>query len=261
MTLHIPIEIVAVLLAACLGALGWVLLKLNDIQLRITRLETKFEAFEVVPKRIGKAALAVGLVAASILAWGSGCSMALRAKGGSMSHGQTVTRQPENPKDGAQQKTERTIELTLPAGSQIAFGSNFGFKLAGDALFRDQDKTESKIGGSQIDTVGTVVAKLKSARWMTVMGALAFLIGLCASFWPPARTVMGGITPGLVTAGGGLVIAVLPYLVIGNERFLTASGLVTALAVGGGVFLYRHGGHGREISVLRRPVTPPDPKS
>jgi len=262
MTINVPNEFVAVLLSAACAVGGWLALRIERLHTRLTRIETKLELFDLTPRRVTRVAgiAAIGILTV-ILPLLDGCGIGLRAKGGSMSHASTVTRQPENPKDGAQQKTERTIEVPLPAGSQLAYGSNWAFRLAADSVFRDVDKTESKIGGSQIDTVGTVVAKLKSARWMVILGCLAFLAGLGASFWPPARAVMGGITPGLVTAGGGLVIAVLPYLVIGNEKFLTAAGLVTALGIGGGIFLYRHGGHGREISLLHRSVTPHDPKS
>jgi hypothetical protein len=261
MTITIPPEISAVILGAILSALGWLIIRLERLHTRLVKLETKFETLDFYPRRTTRtAAAAAGLAVAALgLALFPGCGIGLRAKGGSLIHGATVTRQPENPKDGAQQKTDtaRTIELPLPAGSLVTVGSNC-FRLSADSVFRDysQDTSESKIGGSQVDTVGAVVAKLKSARWMTILGCLAFLAGLGAAFWPPARAVMGGTTPGFAVAGGGLVIAALPYLIIGNERFLIVSSIATALGIFGAIFLYRHGGHGRELAVLRKLVSP-----
>jgi hypothetical protein len=254
MTLNIPTEISAVILTAILGALGWLIIRLERMHTRIAVIETKLNFFDLVPKRTGMRVTAATAVAALLgLALLQGCGIGLRAHGGSMSHsaGQSHTRQPENPKDGAQQSTETAFELPLPAGSRVAIGTNL-FCLAGDSVYKFVDKSESKIGGSQVDTVGAIVAKLKSARWLTILGALAFLAGLGAAFWPPARAVMGGTTPGFAVAGGGLVIAALPYVIIGNEKFLIVAGLVTALLTIAAIFLYRHGGHGRELAVLRK---------
>ncbi len=257
MTLNIPTEISAVILTAILGALGWLIIRLERMHTRIAVIETKLDCFDLVPKRTMRVTAATAVLALFSLALLQGCGIGLRAKGGSIIHangnGRTGTVQPENPKDGAQQKTETAFELPLPAGSQVAIGTNL-FKLAGDSIFKFADKSESKIGGSQADTVGAVVAKLKSARWLTILGALASLAGLGAAFWPPARAVLGGTTPGFAVAGGGIVLAALPYLIIGNEKFLIVASLVTVLLSIGAIFLYRHGGHGRELAVLRKLV-------
>lgn len=259
MTLNISNEILAVILGAILSALGWLIIRLERMHTRIAVIETKLNFFDLVPKRTGMritAAAATGCLLG--LALLQGCGIGLRAKGGSMSHANaagrvTLTRQPENPKDGAQQTTETAFELPLPAGSLVPIGTNF-LRLSADSVYRFSDKSESKIGGSQVDTVGAVVAKLKSARWLTILGALAFLAGLGAAFWPPARVVLGGTTPGFAVAGGGIVLAALPYLIIGNERFLMVGAIGTALAIILAIFLYRHGGHGRELAVLRKLV-------
>jgi hypothetical protein len=209
----------------------------------------------------------------SFLLFCVGCgTTGIRAKGGKTSNVSstgsiTETSQPENPKEKAAQSTEtETVkELIIPPGSTIQF-NQVDINKAGKAVTNStvvtvssntvmktevKEKSKSEVGGAQIDTVGAIVAKLKSARWMTIFGAVIFIAGLAAAFWPVTRTLLGGSTPGLLIAAGGIVLAGLPYIIIGNEKLIIGLVAGIGLLIIGGIFLYRHGGAGRENKVLR----------
>jgi hypothetical protein len=116
---------------------------------------------------------------------------------------------------------------------------------------KHSERSLSSIGASQKDEVGAMVASLHSAKVFTVIGIIAFLGGVFLAFYPPAATLLGGITPGLALAGSGLALAVLPFIVIGHPVLFSVL-VVTAIAAGLGIwFVHTHGGITAELAVLK----------
>lgn len=203
-----------------------------------------------------------------------GCigSRAFRAQGGKSSHVSSTgaafnIQQPQNPKDSANQDTSVSdrFDFTVPTGSfldlPVVESTPSGIlktnvqRVVVSAPMpvsrTHEEKSVSKVGASQPDVVGETLAKLKSSKWITVLGILIFLAGIGCAVYPPVSAILGGITPGAAMAASGLVIAVLPYLIIGNEKFLCV-GIAGALAIALVVwYVHRHGGLQAELTTIK----------
>lgn len=202
----------------------------------------------------------------------AGCKTELRTKGGNASHtaadGAAVQiQQPENPKDDAKQdlQVEDITRLWVPAGAQVRTfdvakepgrppQTNFSvFTVPTNTLIEHSHKesSHSDVGAAQKDTLGETIAKLKSAKIFVVIGILVCIGGVFLAVWPPAETFLGGFMPGTILAAVGLVLAVLPYVIIGNEKLFALAAFAT---VAGGLafwWVHKHGGLTVELAKLK----------
>ncbi len=203
----------------------------------------------------------------------TGCHSAgvYRAKGGNATHNSpsgvvAKIQQPENPKDAAKQDVdvEDTQELVLPAGSAVPVSTVTPtpsgtitnvqvFTVGSNTTYRvtHREKSHAQVGASQADVVGETIAKLKAVRWLVGVGIVIFIGGLACAFVPYLEAFFGGILPGLVIAGGGLVLTALPYLIVGNEKLIVVGAVVTLGGVLGAIYVHKHGGIMAELAALK----------
>ncbi len=206
-----------------------------------------------------------------------GCRSELRTKGGNAYHetagGSSVhIQQPENPKDSAKQDLdiEDTSTLIVPAGAtveqkQVTKAPGF-MPLTNTTVYTVPtnttvhhshiERSHSDVGAAQKDTLGETIAKLKSAKIFVVIGIVVCIGGVFLAVYPPAEVFLGGFTPGAILAAVGLVIAVLPYVIIGNEKLLSL--LIAGAAAVGLAFwwIHKHGGIQAELLKLKKDLAP-----
>jgi len=212
----------------------------------------------------------------------TGCVGAPRAHGGSIiaktTTGATLAvKQPENPQDASKQAidVDDTADMFIPPGSvltvpeiitdpvtHVVQTNRTEIKVEGTNVAQvhrtHHEHSAATVGASQPDVVGETIAKLKSSKWITVVGIFVFFVGVGIAAYPPARLIMGGMTPGAALAGAGLVIAALPYILIGNERFF---GIAIFATVGVALlawYIHHHGGLAAELNHLKsiKPAVP-----
>lgn len=207
----------------------------------------------------------------------NGCKSELRTKGGNSYHetadgARVQIQQPENPKDDAKQDldVEDTSTMIVPAGATVE--QKMVAKEPGRAPITNItvytvptntvvhhshiERSHSDVGAAQKDNLGELVAKLKSAKIFVVIGIIVCVGGVFLAVYPPAEVFLGGFTPGAILAAVGLVIAVLPYVVIGNEKLLSV--LIFAAVAGGLAFwwVHKHGGLQAELTKLKADFQP-----
>ncbi len=196
----------------------------------------------------------------------TGCSLfhdSTRIRGGSAKHSSLTGSnselvQSQDPKDKTSLNSESELNkrIVVPAGSTISIEEKVVSKdmdskkfvtnstttsilLSSNAIFETniKDKTQSNIGGSQENVIGLVTAKLKSMKFVSFIGIGLFIVGLACLFWPPAKLIIGSQTTSIAIAGGGLLLTILPYLIIGQEKLILFCVLG---AVVGYFFIYRY---------------------
>lgn len=205
-----------------------------------------------------------------------GCKSELRTKGGTSAHvaqnGAAVhLAQPENPKDTSTQdfNIDDGYALVIPAGSTLRQQSvdeeagiprtnimEFKFSQPASLTKSHHEGSVSKIGAAQKDTLGETIAKLKSAKIFVFIGIFIMLVGIAFAVYPPLATLAGGFVPGAVCAGAGLVVAVLPYFIIGNEKLFAFGLLATGVIAGGVIYVHKHGGVTAELATLKSVLNP-----
>jgi len=191
------------------------------------------------------------------------CSSSMRIKGGKLNYtGATGTVanqiQSEDPKDKTSfsSESEKIIEMIIPAGSIIEVPSLVGttntqkITIITNIPFKAtiKDKVNSSAGGSQKNVLGETIAKLKSMKWISIVGMFLMLFGGASMFWPPLRAVIGSYTTSLVIVAGGVLLLILPVIVVGNETLILA---VVLGAVGIYFLAYRYGGTSKETKIWR----------
>jgi hypothetical protein len=200
----------------------------------------------------------------------AGCAgPALRTKGGDASHtsasgSRAEIHQPENPKAAANQdlSVTDTMQIEVPAGSQIVMAqtdpesglrtTNFVTVSTNTVLSRTHsEQSHAKVGAAQADIVGETVAKLASAKIFTVLGLIVFIGGVFAAVYPAAQALLGGFIPGAAIAGAGLLMAVLPFLIVGHEALFAVALVLTLAGAGVLIWAHKHGGIMAELNVLK----------
>lgn len=165
--------------------------------------------------------------------------------------------QPQNPKGSSTIDTEsvKSVEFVLPAGSQIeqvdpvtshpitvTVSSNTPVRIT------SSEKVDGRVGGADM-SIGKMVAKLKSVKWIQGVGILVFLLGVVTFAWPPARAVVGSVTTSVIIAGAGLALVVLPIVIVGNEVLILGGCLGAALIY---FFIHRYGKKSGEVEVFKK---------
>lgn len=200
-----------------------------------------------------KIKLAVALVALVMLA---GCATP-HVKPGTIETALATQTQPQNPKDRTDLVTDSTKMLTyvLPAGSTVAqhdpvTGTNVVFTISSNMPVRveSRDVVDSSIGGADM-SIGKLIAKLQSVRWIQGAGVLVFLFGAASFAYPPLRAIVGSVTTSVVIAASGLALVVLPILVVGNELWILGGCAGVAAAY---FFIHRYGKKSGEVEVLKK---------
>lgn len=165
--------------------------------------------------------------------------------------------QSQNPKDPSTlvTKSVKTVEFTIPAGSTIrqldpVTGASLSAVVSSNTpvrLHTEQD-VDSKIGGADF-SIGKLIAKLKSVKWIQGVGVVVFLFGVASFAWPPLRIIIGSVTTSLIIAGAGVALIVLPIIIVGNEL------LILGACLGGAAlyfFVHRYGKKSGEVEVLKK---------
>lgn len=212
-------------------------------------------------RRRGRAAAAGILLAFSVIYLFSGCGvMQTHVKPG---HIRTATGieqvQPFDPKSGTSLKSESEtgLEFVMPAGSEVTTtdprsGKKVVFKVSTDTPVKSftKEKVDSGLGAADL-SIGKLIAKLQSVRWIQGVGILIFLFGAATFVYPPLRVVIGSVTTSIIISIAGLGLVILPILVVGHEVLILAVCGGTAL---GYIFLTRYGKKSGEVSVLSKVV-------
>lgn len=165
--------------------------------------------------------------------------------------------QPQNPKEAASLKTDsvRTMDFIAPAGTVISqkdpLSQNvFTFTISTNmpVQVRQQDTVDSSIGAADM-SIGKLIAKLQSVKWIQGVGVVVFLFGATSLVYPPLRLLVGSVTTSLIFAASGVSLIVLPIIVVGNEIPI----LLGCVGVAGAyLFVHRYGKKSGEVEVLKR---------
>lgn len=165
--------------------------------------------------------------------------------------------QPENPKDKTQLATERTVEksFTLPPASvvreinpQTGETTEFVNSESMPVLLRIYEKVDSSLGAADM-SIAKIAAKLKSMKWVQVVGVFIFLFGAASLVYPPLRAIVASATTSLMISAAGIGLIVLPIVVVGNEVLILAGCVGVA---GAYLFIHRYGRKDGENRILKR---------
>lgn len=205
-------------------------------------------------KRLPTKAMLWGMVITVVFL--AGC-MTPHSKPGTVTTPMATQTQPFNPKDKTELVTtsDRTFEYVLPAGSTIAKIDRSGrtnavSTVASDTPIREHviETVDSSLGAADM-SIGKMIAKLQSVKWIQGVGIVIFLFGIASFAWPPLRMVIGSVTTSAIIAAAGLGLIVLPTILIGNELLILLGCGGAALAY---FFIHRYGLKSGQVSVLKK---------
>jgi hypothetical protein len=103
---------------------------------------------------------------------------------------------------------------------------------------REETHARTELGAAQKDTARELGAKLSSLKGIVWVGVGLFVFGLATLVWPPLKAVVASVTTSAALMLGGVALAVLPALVVGNELLILGG---VGLAVGAWFVAHRHG--------------------
>lgn len=176
---------------------------------------------------------------------------------GTVETGNAKLTQPQNPKDTSSLDTEstKTVEFIVPAGSTIeqidpVTRTPITVTVLSNTPVRitTNDKVNSRLGGADM-SIGKMIAKLKSMKWVQMVGIVVFLFGVASFAWPPLRVVIGSVTTSAMISAAGLGLVVLPLLIVGNELLILGGCLGAA---GLYFFIHRYGKKSGEVEVFKK---------
>lgn len=165
--------------------------------------------------------------------------------------------QSENPKEKTSLVTDShtIIDFIAPAGTTIAQkdarSQNYvTFTVSKDTPIRldTHDTVDSRLGASDM-SIGKMIAKLQSMRWVQGVGVLVLLFGAATFAYPPLRVIVGSVTTSVVIAACGLALIILPVVIVGNEVLILLGCAGAAFAY---FFIHRYGKKSGEVDVLKR---------
>jgi hypothetical protein len=181
----------------------------------------------------------------------TGCMGVAHVPGGRVSTPLADQWQSKSPKDQTSLATEmeRKEEFVLPAGSiVISEGSRFVLQTNMPVSITVREKVDSNLGAADM-SIGKIIAKLQSLRWIQGVGIVVFLFGIASMVYPPLRLLIASTTTSLVIGAAGLGLIVLPILLVGQEILI----LVGCLGLAGlYLFLHRYGKKSGENKILKR---------
>ena len=98
-------------------------------------------------------------------------------------------------------------------------------------------------------SIGKMIAKLQSVRWIQGVGILVFLFGAASFAYPPLRLIIGSVTTSVIIAASGLALVILPIVIVGNELLILGSCAGVAAAY---FFIHRYRKKSGEVEVLKK---------
>jgi len=218
-------------------------------QLSEKRIKTRATRKRRVKRAVKKAAV-VAMVTATVFLF-AGCRGVAHVPGGRIHTPLADQYQSKSPKDQTSLVTEmeRREEFVLPAGSMIVRdGSQFVLQTNMPVSIVVREKVDSSLGAADM-SIGKIIAKLQSLRWIQGVGIVVFLFGLASMVYPPLRMLIASVTTSLVIAAAGLGLVVLPILLVGQEVLILCGCLGAA---GLYLFLHRYGKKSGENKILKR---------